>query len=312
VLPQVGAFTAADIRAAGTGDIDGNGVADVVFQAGTSIFTKAAGDLAHGFGPVAFTVPDGWEVTGVGDVNGDGAADIVITDTANDGNTGATFYFDVKATAAALSGPNPQVFGSNVASPGADFVVKGIGDIDGDGIGDVVFQSVSTGITIYSDMAAVAQHVAVGVFTLTDTQHLVAVTGDPSFVVKAVGDLDGDGFADVVFEQETNPGNGSPISSILVEAHNDHDGTGHFTLVPISLDGSGAPTNLAAFDVKGIADVNGDGINDIVMQYTQDLDFNGANLHGGVIYVDPAHGSHAATLGLVQQTLGLGGDFLLV
>jgi hypothetical protein len=35
-------------------------------------------------------------------------------------------------------------------------------------------------------------------------------------------------------------------------------------------------------------------------------------LHGGVIYVDPAHGATAGSLGLVQQTLGLGADYVLV
>jgi hypothetical protein len=300
IFPSLSGVDATQVRAAGTGDIDGNGFADVVFQIGDNIVGKAAGDIATTFTPMVFALPDGWTVSGVGDVNGDGAADILISDATNDAGKGDTFFIDVKASLSA-----GHAVASNLATPGADYVVRGIGDINGDGINDVVFQSTADGDVIYADMAAVADHVAHGNFSLNDTLHqiLPASVINASLVVKAVGDLDGDGLADLVVEQESDP-NAGPVRSLVLEAHNGANNA-------FSFQTAGTITDYAAFDVKGIADVNGDGIGDILMQYTQDLPFGGANLHGAVIVVDPAHGATAASIALVNQTLSFG-DYMLV
>jgi hypothetical protein len=307
IFPALSGVNATQIRAAGSGDVDGNGLADVVFQIGDNIVTKAAGDIATTFGPLVFAVPDGWTASGVGDVNGDGAADILITDATNDAGKGNTFFIDAKASFASLNTATPHAVAGNLATPGANYVVRGVGDINSDGVNDVVFQSTADGDVIYADMAAVAQHVAANNFSLNDTLHLILPTSviNASLVVKAVGDLDGDGFADLVVEQESDP-NAGPVHSLVLEAHN--GGNNAFTF-----QAAGTITDYGAFDVKGIADVTGDGIGDILMQYTQDLAFGGnANLHGGVIVVDPAHGQTAASIALVTQTVSFGGDLVLL
>jgi VCBS repeat-containing protein len=307
IFPALSGVDATQIRAAGSGDIDGNGMADVVYQIGDNIVGKAAGDIATTFTPMVFALPDGWTVSGVGDVNGDGAADILITDATNDAGRGDTFFFDVKASLATLNTATPHTVASNLATPGADYAVRGVGDVNGDGVSDVVFQSTADGDVIYADMAAVAQHVAASNFSLNDTLHVILSTSviDASLVVKAVGDLDGDGLADLVVEQESDP-NAGPVHSLVLEAHN--GGNDAFTFQTVA-----GFTDYGAFDVRGIADVTGDGIGDILMQYTQDLAFGpNANLHGGVIVVDPEHGATPSSIALVTQTVSFGGDLVLL
>jgi hypothetical protein len=149
--------------------------------------------------------------------------------------------------------------------------------------------------------------VAASNFSLNDTLHLILPTSviDASLVVKAVGDLDGDGLADLVVEQESDP-NAGPVHSLVLEAHN--GGSNAFTFQTVA-----GFTDYGAFDVKGIADVTGDGIGDILMQYTQDLAFGpNANLHGGVIVVDPEHGATPSSIALVTQTVSFGADLVLL
>ena len=151
----------------GAGDVNGDGVADLIIGApetnsfaGSSyvVFGKAGigstGSLplsslngANGFVLPGVTAYDesGWSVSGTGDVNGDGVADLIIGAVETNSYAGASYVVFGKPgigstgslTLSSLNGGNgfalPGVAGSSSGNS-----VSGAGDINGDGVADLI------------------------------------------------------------------------------------------------------------------------------------------------------------------------------
>ena len=231
-----GAYNNIRFSVASAGDVDGDGLGDVIIGApgaasnsGVTYLVYGAALAASGgsIDLAAFTeehgvlikgpTPGEWSgvtVASAGDVDGDGSGDVIIGGFGSDGNEEA---FLVYGSALAASGgtldlatltASQGVLINGFDSPeGTIIAVAAAGDVDGDGVGDVIIGAVSAGeyagaSYLVFGAALAASGGTLDVSALTATQG-VLITGmapwDLSGIsVAAAGDVDGDGFDDLV------------------------------------------------------------------------------------------------------------------
>ncbi len=206
-------FNAAVNYAAGTnpeglafGDIDGDGKPDIgvsnrnsnnisLLRNTSTIGTINAGTLAATVNFGAGTNPVGMKFV---DIDGDGNLDVVVA------NNGANNFSVFRNTA--TSGV-PFVAGSLAArvdfgTSSNPFFNIGIGDIDGDGKPDVISTNSNGGSIFVFRNTATSGTINAGSFA--NAVNFAAAGGTtPNEYVSAVGDLDGDGMADIVVSNQS-------------------------------------------------------------------------------------------------------------
>jgi glycosylphosphatidylinositol phospholipase D len=280
------------------GDVNGDGIGDVIIGApnaepspgtayvvfGTRNARPASVDLtaldgANGFRIVA-TPPNGqlgFSVSAAGDVNGDGIDDIIVG--APSVGTGAAYVvfgrtgqFPADLDLATLDGLNGFRIEGAVAGAGLGHGVGAAGDVNGDGIDDVVIGSGTSSdalaYIVFGRRTAQAGRFApvLGVASL-DGQNGFRIAGSGGRVsVSGAGDVNGDGIADVIL--------GSPLSaSAYIVFGRDVARSGQFpaSVAVAALDGrsgfkiGGASANSWLGSSVTAADVNGDGLADVVV-----------------------------------------------
>ena len=224
-----------------TGDFNGDGRLDLV----TDSWAEDRLELLFGDGKGGFTTPGTYVAVGkhryqrirVADLNGDGNEDIVSTNL--EGNNVSILLGDGK-------GEFRQPPGSPFPCGDSPFNVA-IGDVNGDGVLDLAIVNSPSSTTDRSGRDGLAILVGVG------HGGFKAMPGSPFVTAKrpnmvAIGDVDGDGVADVVW---SNPDGDS------------------ITVVKMSRKGSVASRSTLSVPghPKGLAirDLNGDGKADIVL-----------------------------------------------
>jgi hypothetical protein len=244
---------------AGAGDVNGDGYADVVVGAYEAVYNEGRAYVFYG-GPGADDVPDltlsgsgivgsafGARVAGVGDLNGDGYDDVAVGDGA-----GAVFVFYGGHPADEfkdLTLASPQLrdqFGTALA---------GGGDVNGDGYDDLIVGAYA------GDSRRGRAYLYFGGPQTDGSPDLVFV-GDQTYgglgaAVAAAGDVNGDGFSDVMI--------GAPgLSPDPGHAYLYYGGPGMDNVPDLTLtgDASYAPFGVA---VSGAHDVNGDGSDDVIV-----------------------------------------------
>ncbi len=232
----------------------------------------------------------GYTVSNAGDVNGDGYDDVLMTSRQGANGRGAAYeifgsasgagnLLDTNDIGGAIAG-----FAINVeATKNALTSISSAGDLNDDGLADII---VGTSSATGSDAVA---HVIYGK-TSTTTVELSALgsggftINNPSATlishrVSNIGDINADGFDDVIVSQAGSTGNGevyviygsaSGVDILLSDIANPASTNGFkiFTLA-----------NTDYTEISGAGDVNGDGIADLVVG---DREGNGG---GGEVYI---------------------------
>lgn len=230
----------------------------------------------------------GWDVSSAGDFNGDGFDDVILT--SSTGSAGATAYvvygtptgMPQISSVAQLDGTN----GFQIPSHSMFLTVRAAGDINGDGLGDLITatpanssydSSSGTGTIIFGQRSGMP-----GTFQMNTINGAngYGFSGPVSLgtggIVNSAGDINGDGFDDVVISASL-PGTGvtgtmfpkqiggsyvlfgkgaAPFSPAFLSHVN---GSGGFRL------SAGEDIYLYGVDVSSVGDVNADGYDDFAI-----------------------------------------------
>ncbi len=262
------------VASAGAGhDVNGDGFADVIVGAeGVNDFSgrvhvylgSASGlmstptvDLEANEG--AYSV-FGHSVASAGDINGDGFADVIV----GAGDPGHVYVY--LGSGSALSSTPAFI----LAPPGADGThpcfgcsIASAGDIDGDGFADVIVGAP----TAYGKAGRVHVYLGGGSgLTSTPALDLASPAGGSieaffGSSVASAGDINGDGFVDVIVAAEGKFGEAGHVYVYL-------GSTSGLTSTPaLDLDSPAADGSQAFFGrpVASAGDINGDGFADVII-----------------------------------------------
>lgn len=297
------------------GDVNGDGIGDLIVGAyraspngnlsgrtyvvfghtGTFAATIDASSLdgSDGFrlDGVAATDYSGFSVDGAGDVNGDGIDDLIIGASRADPNgaqSGSSYvvFGHTGASAAtinlsSLNGANGFRLDGVAASDYVGRSVSSAGDVNGDGIGDVIVGAFGTdpngsfsggGYVVFGHTGTFAATLNLSNLDGTTGFRLdgVAVQDYAGRSVSVAGDINGDGFDDVMMGADRADPNGDGSGSTYVVFG--HSGAFAAAINLSTLDGMNGfrvdgvtVSDNSASAVSGLDDVNGDGIGDLII-----------------------------------------------
>jgi hypothetical protein len=278
--------------ASNAGDMNGDGLNDLLVTGGNNAFViygNASGgtiDLvsnniasSQGYKITPNTAIDlGGSASGAGDFNGDGLADVIVSAT----DRAYVIYGKSNAAAVAISSGN--------IDPGNGFKISGVasfgravssaGDVNGDGLADVMISSRSEGAggtvyVLYGNTSATGLDLDVSGGTIAAGRGFKITSafttdnlGSNYTSISSAGDVNGDGLADMIISGEDST-TASNRSTYIVY--------GNASGANIAIDSNGNIAASLGFKIKGAVgysvanggDINGDGLTDLLVSATE-------------------------------------------
>ncbi|MCF8341400.1 MAG: FG-GAP-like repeat-containing protein [Chitinophagaceae bacterium] len=274
---QANAF--AGYSVSGAGDVNGDGYSDVIIGAflyDNGQDNEGAAFIFHGsasgINPIIANIVEsnqqnawfGYSVSGAGDVNGDGFSDVIVGSLYYDNgqiDEGAAFVY--LGGALGISSVSYKTLESNQEYAQLGVTVSGVGDINGDGYGDII-----VGANQYDNgqtdegAAFVYQGGAMGI----NTSYTIFVESNQTNArlgraVSGTGDVNGDGYSDVIVGAE-NYSNGEWSEGAAFVYHGSASGINTTASTMVESNQAGA---YLGFSVSEAGDVNGDGYSDVII-----------------------------------------------
>ncbi len=305
----------AGVSVASAGDINGDGFADLIVgasggdnggdRAGEAyvIFGKAGATRANidltslaasdGFiiqGDVAYDTT-GFSVSSAGDINGDGIADLIVG--AHDGDNGGidageAYVIFGKAGASranidltSLAASDGFVIQGDAAFDNAGWSVSSAGDINGDGFADLIVgapegsyggSDAGEAYVIYGKAGATRANIDLTSLPASDG---FVIHGDANFdragwSVSSAGDINGDGFADLIVGARLGGNGGIAAGEAYVIFGKAGASRSNIDLTTLAAsDGfiiqGDAAGDQAGYSVASAGDINGDGFADLIV-----------------------------------------------
>jgi hypothetical protein len=262
---------------ASAGDVNGDGYSDIIVGQLTSVAGTGTGSayIYHGAAQGVDAIADasresnqvdaqmGKSVASAGDVNGDGYGDVIVGAPNYDNGQykeGAAFLY--LGTATGLSA-TATILESNVANALFGASVSAAGDVNGDGYGDVIIGAYGYTNGEANEGAFFIYHgSATGINT---TPAFVRESGQVNAqfgnTVSSAGDINGDGYADVIVGSELYD-NGQTDEGAAFVYYGSASGITLTGGVLLEVNQANARFGEA---VKTAGDVNGDGFGDVVV-----------------------------------------------
>ncbi len=303
------------LSVAGAGDVNGDGYDDVIVGA---LYNDAGGTYAgrayvYFGGPGADAVADltlagaagddyfGHSVAGAGDVNGDGYGDVIVGAHGNDAggtNAGRAYVY--------FGGPGADASADLIltgAAAGDNFgySVAGAGDVNGDGYGDVIVGALYNDAGESDAGRAYVYYGGPGADAVADLTLTGAAASDYlGTSVAGAGDVNGDGYGDVIVGASSDDAGGADAGRAYVY----YGGPGADAVADLTLTGA-AVGDYFGYSVAGAGDVNGDGYGDVIAGALYN-DAGGANAGRAYVYYGGPGADAVADLTLTGAT----GDYL--
>ena len=305
----------------GAGDVNNDGVSDIIigdFNSSSNnkdpahayvVFGRMDGDFSqkldlsaldgkNGFVIDGIEQNEGFYVSGIGDINNDKVDDVIVGSrslfvTLGRGNHSDYVVFGKKNSTfpsmielSNLDGKNGFTINRVDTNNGAGSFVSGAGDINHDGISDMIIGNRSPQFFDSNDLGSA--YVVFGkpdgnfgsVIDLAnlDGKNGFVASSDPAnnqsgFSVSGIGDINGDGVSDVIIgAYEANPDNHSPGAGQSYVVFGKKDGSFNSAVDLSALDGKDGfiingktAGDKSGTSVSGAGDVNNDKVDDLVI-----------------------------------------------
>ncbi|MEO8350794.1 MAG: Calx-beta domain-containing protein [Chthoniobacteraceae bacterium] len=289
------------------------GAAYVVFgndNASASDFALTTLNGANGFKVSGVGSFDGFgrAVSGAGDINDDGFDDVVIGAPGVDLSRGKTYVifgktigFSASLNPADLNGSDGFIVNGALTNDSLGSAVSEAGDFNGDGIDDFIIGAYRAGPNGFESGAS---YLIFGKTTDFSAQfQLTTLDGSTGFKLSGVatsnrsgsalagaGDVNGDGFDDIVIgAYQADPNGRNSGASYVVFGGSSGLGP-NFQLASLNgsngfkIDGA-APGDRFGFAVSGVGDVNGDGLDELLIGSSRAVNPIGVTDGPGAAYV---------------------------
>ncbi len=285
-MPFEAAGDAYPSSVSGAGDVNGDGVGDLIVGTGGQDRGGSNAGVAYViYGPVTGAVDlsqadailvgehagdnAGGTVAGAGDMNGDGYDDVIVSASGYDGSSssvGAVYVvFGPIEGVLSLADADLKLVGEGSHSVTGSSV-SGAGDVDGDGLDDLIIGAPRDDRGGYwAGVAYLVRGGTTGTLSLANAHATFVgeVAGDVAgSSVAGVGDVDGDGFDDVLIgAPEHQAGGDSAGVAYLVRG----PVSGEMSLATADAKLMGRGVQSVGYSVAPAGDFNGDGLPDVIV-----------------------------------------------